>query len=37
VSHRIGEGPWPSFSQPTLFIIFWHVLNNNSWRSNKHS
>jgi len=22
VSHRIGEGPWRSSSQPTLFISF---------------
>jgi len=27
----------PSSSQPTLFITFWKVLQNNSWRSNKYS
>jgi len=25
VSHRFGEGPWRSYSQPTLFISFWSV------------
>ena len=24
-------------SQPTPFIIFWQVLRNNSWTSNKHN
>jgi len=26
VSYRIGEGPWWSSSQPTLFFSFWEVL-----------
>ena len=28
VSHRIGEGPWRSSSQPILFITLWKVLKN---------
>jgi len=37
VSYRTGERPWRSSSQPTPFIIFWQVLRNNSWTSNKHN
>jgi len=37
VSYRIGERPWRSSSQPTPFIIFWQVLRNNRWTSNKHN
>jgi len=37
MSDRIGERPWRSSSQPTPFIIFWQVLRNNSWTSNKHN
>ena len=37
MSYRIGERPWRSSSQPTPFIIFWQVLTNNSWTSNKHN
>ena len=37
MSYRTGERPWRSSSQPTPFIIFWQVLRNNSWTSNKHN
>jgi len=37
VSYRIGEGPCRSSSQPTLFISFWEVLKNNTWKSNNNS
>jgi len=37
VSYRIGEGPWRSSSQPTLFFSFWEVLENNTWKWNKHN
>jgi len=37
VLYRIGERPWRSSDQPTLFITFWQVLRNNRWRSNKHN
>jgi len=30
VSHRMGEGPWRSSSQPTPSIAFCKVLKNNS-------
>jgi len=32
VSHKVGEGPWRSSSQPSPFITFWQVLENNSWK-----
>jgi len=37
VTYRIGEVPWRSSSQPTLFGTFWKVFKHNSWRSDKHS
>jgi len=37
VSHRIGEAPWRSFSQSSLFITFGKVSKIHSWKSNKHS
>jgi len=33
MSHRIGEGPLVSSSQPNPFITFWSV-EKNSWISN---
>jgi len=32
VTYRIGEGAWRSSSQPTPFIIYGQVLENNSWK-----
>jgi len=31
VSHRIGERPWRSSCQPSLFETFWQVVENNSY------
>jgi len=32
VSHRSGEGPWLSSSQPTPLVTFCKVLKYNSWK-----